>query len=132
MHIYNHNINMTALLGASELLKDAHERWSGTLITVFQPDKEETGGAQAMVDDGLYSEVPVPDVMLGQHVIPLKSGHVAVKSGEALVAADPTNVRVIGGPCVDSVNPQLCVDPIPHSMRIISELEGYVHRVLGH
>ncbi|KAI0548879.1 hypothetical protein F4679DRAFT_596256 [Xylaria curta] len=65
---------MAALLGASALLKAAAHKWSGTLVIVFQPDEEETGGAQAMGDNGLYTKVPIPDIMLGQHIVPSKSG----------------------------------------------------------
>lgn len=111
MHACGHDMNMAALLGASELLKAAESQWSGTLISLFQPDEEETGGAQAMIDDGLYETIPIPDVMLGQHVVPLPAGQIAVKSGPILVAADSVNVRVTGGPCEGSVNPQWCVDP---------------------
>lgn len=128
MHACGHDMNMATLLGASELLKAARSRWSGTLIALFQPDEEETGGAQAMVDDGLYDKIPVPDVMLGQHVTPLPAGQVAVKSGPVLVAADSINIRVIGGPCEDSPNPQWCVDPILLAMDIISELPGFVRQ----
>ena len=128
MHACGHDMNMAALLGASELLKAARSRWSGTLITLFQPDEEETGGAQAMIEDGLYDKIPVPDVLLGQHVTPLPAGHVAIKPGPVLVAADSVNVRVIGGPCGDDPNPQWCVDPIPLTMNIVSELQDYVRK----
>lgn len=104
MHACGHDMNMATLLGASALLKAAAQTWSGTVVVVFQPDEEETGGAQAMIDEGLYAKVPVPDIMLGQHLVPAKSGTVAIRSGPVLVAADSANVRVTGGPC-PGVNP---------------------------
>ncbi|KAK0721256.1 hypothetical protein B0T21DRAFT_49727 [Apiosordaria backusii] len=131
MHACGHDMNMAALLMASSLLKAASQRWTGTLLVVFQPDEEETGGAQAMVDDGLYDLVPVPDLMLAQHVVSSDAGTVAIRSGPVLVAADSLRVRVIGGPCEGSANPQVCVDPIPLSMRIISGLQDAVTNEIG-
>ncbi|KAJ8115141.1 hypothetical protein ONZ43_g4737 [Nemania bipapillata] len=130
MHACGHDMNMAALLGASALLKAAAHKWSGTVIFLFQPDEEETGGAQAMVDDGLYTKIPVPNIMLAQHLVPSKSGTVAIRSGPALVAADSANVRIIGGPC-RGVNPQQCVDPIPVAMKIVMQLEDQVRNEVG-
>ncbi|KAI0857671.1 hypothetical protein F4860DRAFT_336894 [Xylaria cubensis] len=130
MHACGHDMNMATLLGACALLKAAAHKWSGTLVIVFQPDEEETGGAQAMVSDGLFTKVPIPDIMLGQHIVPSKSGTVSIRSGPILVAADSANVRVIGGPC-PGVNPQQCVDPIPIAMKIISQLEDEIRREVG-
>ncbi|KAF2969165.1 hypothetical protein GQX73_g4405 [Xylaria multiplex] len=130
MHACGHDMNMATLLAASALLKAAAHKWSGTLVIVFQPDEEETGGAQAMIDDGLYAKVPVPNIMLGQHVVPLKSGTVALRSGPVLVAADSANVRVTGGPC-PGVNPQQCADPIATAMKIIPHLEDEVRKEVG-
>ncbi|KAL2131082.1 hypothetical protein VTI74DRAFT_5578 [Chaetomium olivicolor] len=131
MHACGHDMNMAALLAAADLLKAAAHQWKGTLLVVFQPDEEETGGAQAMVDDGLYDRVPVPDLMLSQHVVPARAGTVAIRSGSVLIAADSMRIRVIGGPCEGSVNPQFCVDPIPLSMRIVSELQDAVTKEVG-
>ncbi|KAI1756794.1 hypothetical protein F4782DRAFT_526469 [Xylaria castorea] len=130
MHACGHDMNMATLLGASALLKAAAHNWSGTLVIVFQPDEEETGGAQAMINDGLYTKVPIPDIMLAQHIVPSKSGTVSIRSGPVLVAADSVNVRVTGGPR-PGVNPQKCVDPIPVAMKIISQLEDEVRREVG-
>ncbi|KAI1122332.1 hypothetical protein F5Y10DRAFT_287272 [Nemania abortiva] len=130
MHACGHDMNMATLLAASDLLKAAANKWSGTVVIVFQPDEEETGGAQAMVNDGLYTKVPIPDILLGQHIVPSMSGTVAIRSGPVLVAADSANVRITGGPC-PGINPQQCVDPIPIAMKIVSQLEDKVRKEVG-
>ncbi|KAM0424836.1 hypothetical protein ACHAPT_009892 [Fusarium lateritium] len=131
MHACGHDMNMATLLAAAALLHASANKWAGTLVIIFQPDEEETGGARAMVEDGLYERVPVPDLMLGQHVVPSEAGTVAICSGPVLVAADSVRIRVIGGPCEGSINPQLCVDPIPLSMRIIQGLQEAVTNEVG-
>src|SRR3569832_999799 len=61
MHACGHDIHITCLLGAGEALNASRGEWSGTLLALFQPAEELGGGAQVMVDDGLYDKVPVPD-----------------------------------------------------------------------
>ncbi|KAL9033908.1 MAG: hypothetical protein Q9180_005698 [Flavoplaca navasiana] len=70
MHACGHDVHVTCLMGAAELLYLARFEWRGTLICLFQPAEEFVSGAQAMVDDGLYSrfDLPKPDIVLGQHV----------------------------------------------------------------
>lgn len=74
MHACGHDMHITALLAAAETLKDAKDSWKGTLLLVFQPAEEKAGGAQAMVNDGLYDRVPLPDVAVGAHVMPFRAG----------------------------------------------------------
>lgn len=131
MHACGHDMNLATLLAAAELLSSSVKLWNGTLLILFQADEEETGGARAMIEDGLYERVPVPDLMLGQHIVPSIAGTVSIRSGPVLVAADSVCVRVIGGPCKDCINPQLCVDPIPLSMRIIQGLQDRVKNEVG-
>jgi metal-dependent amidase/aminoacylase/carboxypeptidase family protein len=69
-----HDMHITSLLAAGELLSQAKNEWQGTLILCFQPAEEKGAGAQAMVDDGLYLKVPVPDIVLGGHVMPYRTG----------------------------------------------------------
>jgi metal-dependent amidase/aminoacylase/carboxypeptidase family protein len=49
-----------------------------------------------MIDDGLYDEhdVPVPDVVLGQHVANIKAGAVATAAGHILAGKNVFEVRI--------------------------------------
>ncbi len=88
MHACGHDMQTACLLGTAKLLHSARRNWQGTLICLFQPAEEIAQGARAMVADGLYSKVPVPDIVLGQHLHAFKAGVVALGGGPILTAVD--------------------------------------------
>jgi metal-dependent amidase/aminoacylase/carboxypeptidase family protein len=69
MHACGHDMHMACLMAAAKLLHTARGKWRGRLLCLFQPNEERAGGAQAMIDDGLYQNYgfPVPDVVLGMN-----------------------------------------------------------------
>ncbi|KAL8808405.1 MAG: hypothetical protein Q9223_003188 [Gallowayella weberi] len=132
MHACGHDVHVSSLMGAAKLLYNARSKWRGTLICLFQPAEELAAGAQAMVDDGLYTKfgIPKPDVVLGQHVFCLyKAGAVAIRPGPIMTAGAVLKIRVFGKGGHGS-KPSLCIDPIVIASHIVVRLQTIVSREL--
>ncbi|GKZ17715.1 hypothetical protein AbraIFM66951_009609 [Aspergillus brasiliensis] len=130
MHACGHDMHITCLLAAAETLVQLRDSWRGTLIILFQPDEERGGGAQAMVDDGLYSRIPVPDVVLGQHVMRMRAGSIASRVGAIMAAADSMKITVFGRGGHGS-QPHQTVDPVLLAAHIVVRLQSIVSREIN-
>lgn len=127
MHACGHDMHVASMMAVSTLLHSAITEWSGTVIFLFQPDEEHGAGARAMVKDGLYEKVPLPDIVLGQHMTPLKTGVVAIRAGPVLTAADSFDVRIFGRGG-HGRQPQNTIDPVVLASYIIVRLQSIVSR----
>jgi len=131
MHACGHDVHMTSLIGALRYLTAHKNKWRGTLMVVFQPAEELGLGAKAMLDDGLYSRFPVPDVAFALHDTPaMPSGTVGVTPGWALANVDSVDIHVrgVGG---HGAYPHTTVDPIVLSSRIVTALQTLVSREIS-
>jgi len=129
-HACGHDVHVTCLLGAVAELVAGPESWSGTVVAVFQPAEEVGGGAQAMLDDGLYERFGRPDVVLGQHVAPLPAGYLAVRPGPAFAGSDTVRVTLHGAGGHGS-RPETTVDPIVMAAATVMRLQTIVAREVG-
>jgi amidohydrolase len=131
MHACGHDMHIACMLAAAETLHAAQKSWKGTLIILFQPNEERAGGAKAMIADGLYDPkkhaCPVPDVVLGQHVMPFPAGTVGTRVGGFASAADSFRVTVYGRGGHAS-QPHMTVDPVVMAAHIIVRLQTVVSR----
>jgi len=126
-HACGHDMHMSCLLGMVKLMSDHRDQWSGTLLPLFQPAEETGDGAQAMVDDGLFKRIPVPDVALTQHLLSGIAGTVLTRSGPFMATEDSINVTVYGKGGHGTI-PQHTIDPVVLAAMAIVRLQTIVSR----
>lgn len=130
MHACGHDAHVACVMAASTLLSKARAKWQGTLIILFQPDEEHGAGARAMLDDGLYTKIPIPDLVLGQHLTPVKAGVILTRPGVFMASADTFKVTIFGRGA-HGAQPQESIDPIVLAASIILRLQTIVAREIG-
>lgn len=124
-------LRTACLLGAAKVLSRARPCWNGTLVVLFQPNEERGAGARAMVDAGLYDPsrvaCPIPDVVLGQHVMPFRAGMVGTRRGIMAAAADGIQITVFGRGGHAS-QPHKTIDPLVLACHIVVRLQTIISR----
>ena len=130
MHACGHDMHVTWLIGAATLLAETRDAWKGTLMPVFQPAEETGTGARAMVDGGLLTRFPKPDVVLGQHVMVGPAGSVGSRAGVITSAADSLQIRMFGRGAHGSM-PQAGIDPVVMAAATVLRLQTIVSRELA-
>ncbi|MGH6706568.1 MAG: amidohydrolase, partial [Sphingomicrobium sp.] len=128
MHGCGHDTHMTAFIGTARRLAAMKDRWSGTLVMILQPGEETSEGAKAMLEDGLYTRFPKPNVAIAFHdAAALPAGVIGVTPGYALANVDSVDISVkgVGG---HGAYPQTTRDPIVLASRIVTTLQTLVSR----
>ncbi|MCX7070270.1 MAG: amidohydrolase [Gammaproteobacteria bacterium] len=133
MHACGHDSHMAMLLGAAEVLMKLRAQLPGTVKLIFQPAEEgpppgEEAGAKRMIEEGVLSSAPVPEVIFGLHVLTeYESGKLAFRAGGLMASSEDLTITVTGRQTHGAI-PWNGVDPIVASAQIINALQTVVSR----
>jgi len=128
MHACGHDVHMASLFGTAAIMAHSKGTWHGTLILIGQPAEETISGAKRMVEDGLMTRFPKPDVALSLHVgNQLPAGKVGVGPGYRFSNADSLRITIYGKGGHGSM-PNSTIDPIVIAARTVVALQTIVSR----
>lgn len=129
MHACGHDAHTTWLLSTAKIMAENKKLWKGTLVLVAQPAEELIEGAEAMVNDGMYTKhgVPQPDFLFGMHTAPFPVGAVAVAEGVRMAGTDQLDVTFhgIGG---HGSSPHFTKDPVVMATTAVNNYQSIISR----
>ena len=130
-HACGHDGHMAMLLGAARVLYALRDRLRGNVKLIFQPAEEDGmngGGSQHMIREGVLTDAPKVDFVIGQHIAPVYPvGSIVCRPGPFFSTSDlfTITIRGKGG---HSAMPQLCRDPIVAQAQLVMALQTLASR----
>jgi hippurate hydrolase len=131
MHACGHDVHMTVFTGVAQTMVYLKESWKGTIVLIGQPAEERSGGAIAMLKQGLYRKFPRPDYGLALHVnSSLPAGKVGYTEGGIMASVDAVDITIkgVGG---HGAIPQSTKDPIVLAAQIVLAMQTIVSREIS-
>jgi amidohydrolase len=128
MHACGHDLHMAAFVGTATVMAHNKDSWHGTLVLIGQPAEETISGAKKMIEDGLLTRFPRPDVGVAMQVgNVLPAGTVGITPGYSYASADSVHITIYGKGG-HGASPENTVDPIVIAARTVLALQTIVSR----
>jgi hippurate hydrolase len=126
MHACGHDGHTAMLLAAAEAIA-RRRKFDGTLNLIFQPAEESIGGAQKMIEDGLFERFPCDSIFALHNAPGLSAGKFMVLDGPVSLSIDFVDVTITGKGGHGGI-PHLTHDPVVAIAAIVSALQTIVAR----
>ena len=128
MHACGHDANTASLLSVAKILWRMKDKFSGTILLIFQPGEEQhPGGARLMLEDNLF-DGNEPELILAQHsFLDLPSGVVGFRSGTVMASADEVHI-VVKGKGGHAAMPHLLNDTVLAGSQMIVSMQQVISR----
>ncbi len=129
MHACGHDGHSAILLGAARYMAENRDAvdFDGTVYFIFQPAEESEGGAEIMINDGLFSKFPM-DAVFGLHNWPgIAEGEMAVMPGPVMAGTCSFEISVHGHGC-HAAMPNQGIDTLVVASQLVLALQTVVAR----
>jgi hippurate hydrolase len=126
MHGCGHDGHTAILLAAAEHLADCRT-FDGCVYFIFQPAEEGKGGAQRMIDEGLFTRFPMQAVFSLHNLPGAPVGTFGVRPGPVMAGADRFEIT-IHGKGGHAAMPYLASDPVVATGAVIQALQTVLAR----
>jgi hippurate hydrolase len=126
MHACGHDGHTAMLMAAAQYIAQEVE-FSGTLNLIFQPAEEHPGGAQIMIEEGLFERFPCDAIFAAHNMPGVAAGELVFIEGPAMASSDDVTITLtgVGG---HGAMPHRAQDPIVAAAAIVMTLQTIVSR----
>lgn len=126
MHACGHDVHMTCLLGAVQVISQFRQHLKQDIVCIFQPGEEKLpGGAKLMLEEGAIH----PDsarAIFALHVFPeLEVGNTGFHSGPYMASTDELYIEITGKGG-HAAMPHKTINPIVIASKIINDIQTVI------